>query len=113
MDSSAVDKMIETRDTCLSSTGSTLDEIRICHDGVLPSDDKFKCFVACNLHEHNLIDKDGKFRQELMRVQYIKNIVGHCGTIETNEYCDNAYQLAKCLVEKLKLYDELCSIVNL
>lgn len=112
MDSGAVDKLIEIRDSCLTSTGSTLDEIRMCHDGNLPSDPKFKCFVACNLHEHNIIDDAGRVRPELLKVAYVKNIIGHCGDIETSDYCDNGFQVAKCLVEKLNLYEELCSMVT-
>lgn len=113
LESEAVDKILEIRDACLDGTGASLDEIRMCHNGMLPSDNKFKCFVTCTLYEHDLIDDEGKIRPELMQIEHIRELIGHCGNIEgSDEYCDNGYQVAKCLVEKLNLYDELCSIVT-
>lgn len=112
MDSEVVDKIIVIRDTCLEKTGSNLVEIRVCHSGILPSDNKFKCFVTCTLHEYDLIDEEGKISKELMQIKHVRQIIGHCGTIEGNEYCNNGYEIAKCLVDKLNLYDELCSIVT-
>ncbi|XP_063710172.1 general odorant-binding protein 69a-like [Culicoides brevitarsis] len=111
LDSGAIETMIEIRDRCLKKADATMEELKVCHDGTLPSDPKFKCFVACNLHEHNFLDDKGRFRSELLKIDYVRKIVGHCGEIEGLEYCENGYQVGKCLVEKLKLYDEICSLV--
>uniref|UniRef100_A0A336M5G8 CSON012129 protein n=1 Tax=Culicoides sonorensis TaxID=179676 RepID=A0A336M5G8_CULSO len=111
LDSEAIDKVIEIRDACLEGTGSNIDEIRSCHNGILPTDKKFKCFITCNLFEHELIDDDGKVRKQLMEIEAIRDIIGHCADLDYDEYCENGYQIAKCLVEKLNLYDELCSVV--
>ncbi|KAK4874827.1 hypothetical protein RN001_014187 [Aquatica leii] len=106
LQASDMDKAKEDVEHCMSETKVSSDALKKAYkDDDFGSNEPLKCFQKCLMIKENKINKEGVANLEPVKNYHKKSleIINKCNEIKSNNTCEYAYQLHKCMGELKKI----------